>query len=462
MQVPLEMAAVPALVGVSGVVGRRLGIRPKAKDDWLVIPNLWGQIVARPGKMKSPTLSETLQPIRKLASEAQLAHEEDSDAAGARLESLKAKEKAIKDRLKKEHSKGNEALIQAAETDLTEVRGEIRDHERDGEIRRYVVNDSTVEKLGELLKQNPCGLLLERDELSGWLRNLEREDRRGDREFFLEAWNGTNPYTYDRIGRGTIHIPALCVSIIGGIQPAKLARYVADAVEGGYAADGLLQRFQLLVWPEQRKAWKLVDQPPDLEARNAAAGVIRRLSQLPGPIGGEPVPALRFADDAQELFYEWLTQLEQRLRSDELRETPAFESHLSKYRSLMPSLSLLFHLIESEDVWQPVALASARLAADWCDFLEQHARKVYAAELQIDYATAHALAHRIREKAVVSGMTIRDIYNSGWSRLKTADAVMAGMSVLEEHGWARVEALPTGGRPKVIVAVNPQALEQKP
>lgn len=102
------------------------------------------------------------------------------------------------------------------------------------------------------------------------------------------------------------------------------------------------------------------------------------------------------------------------------------------------------------------------LAADWCDFLEQHARKVYAPELRTDCIAAHALGERIREKAIVSEMTVREIYNSGWSRLKTPDAVMAGMSVLAAHGWARVEVLKTNGRPRSIVVVNPKVLEALP
>ena len=35
--------------------------------------------------------------------------------------------------------------------------------------RRYLTNDSTVEKLGELLNQNPNGVLCYRDELTGLL-----------------------------------------------------------------------------------------------------------------------------------------------------------------------------------------------------------------------------------------------------------------------------------------------------
>src|SRR5713226_7676960 len=115
--------------------------------------------------------------------------------------------------------------------------------------KRYLVNDTTVEKLGELLNHHPNGLLLFRDELSGWLHTMDRPGHENDRAFYCEAWNGTSGYTYDRIGRGTLHIRAACLSVLGGIQPGPLERYLR-AVFGGRGDDGLLQRFQLAVWPD--------------------------------------------------------------------------------------------------------------------------------------------------------------------------------------------------------------------
>ena len=82
-----------------------------------------------------------------------------------------------------------------------------------------MTSDATVEKLGEILNENPRGLLVLRDELSGWLRTLDRSGREGDREFFLESWNGTGSYTFDRIGRGTVRVGSMTVSLFGGIQP---------------------------------------------------------------------------------------------------------------------------------------------------------------------------------------------------------------------------------------------------
>src|SRR5262249_33874054 len=103
--------------------------------------------------------------------------------------------------------------------------------------KRYYTHDATVEKLGSLLNENPAGLLLLRDELAGWLCSLEKQGREGDREFFLEAWNGVGDFYVDRIGRGTLHIPALTIAICGTMQPGKLQTYIKEALGNGRGAD---------------------------------------------------------------------------------------------------------------------------------------------------------------------------------------------------------------------------------
>src|SRR5438128_6910695 len=145
--------------------------------------------------------------------------------------------------------------------------------------KRYLVNDTTVEKLGELLNHHPNGLLLFRDELSGWLHTMDRPGHENDRAFYCEAWNGTSAYTYDRIGRGTLHIRAACLSVLGGIQPGPLERYLR-AVFGGRGDDGLLQRFQLAVWPDGAGPWRHVDRWPDAAARARVVEILPRLTPL--------------------------------------------------------------------------------------------------------------------------------------------------------------------------------------
>ena len=106
------------------------------------------------------------------------------------------------------------------------------------------------------------------------------------------------------------------------------------------------------MWPDNVPPWDNVDRSPDIEARNRAFAIFDAIDSIsPQFLGLETpendgIPALRFDPEAQEFFDRWRDRLETRLRSSELQGRPAFESHLAKFRSLVPSLALLFHLIE--------------------------------------------------------------------------------------------------------------------
>jgi hypothetical protein len=108
--------------------------------------------------------------------------------------------------------------------------------------RRYVVNDTTYEALGEILADNANGVLAFRDELVSLLKTLDREEHVAARGFFLSGWNGTAGYTFDRIFRGRTHIEAACLSLLGSTQPSRLAEYVRRAVTGAAGDDGLIPR----------------------------------------------------------------------------------------------------------------------------------------------------------------------------------------------------------------------------
>lgn len=66
MQCPADFPAVAALVALSSLIGARAVIQPKTRDDWQVVPNLWGAVVGRPGVKKSPALGEALRPLNRL------------------------------------------------------------------------------------------------------------------------------------------------------------------------------------------------------------------------------------------------------------------------------------------------------------------------------------------------------------------------------------------------------------
>jgi putative DNA primase/helicase len=448
MQVPIDLPAVSAILCLAGVVKRRAAIQPKRADNaWVVTPNGWGGIIAPPGQMKSNVLGTFTEHLARIETRWRVEWESEVEGYEIWEQERALREQAWKEQFKAAVKVGRPAPVRPDESRAKPV------------LRRLVANDPTFEALHSTLSDNPAGVLLVRDELSGWLATLDKPGREGERQFYLEAWNGDKPFTVDRIGRGTIHVPALCLSVVGGIQPGRLRQYLADAIKDGPGNDGLFQRLQLLVWPDFPKTWRLVDRSPDRAAAERAAQVFERLAELPVD---EPL-RLKFGDAAQELFYVWWSELEAKIRSGDLH--PALVAHLSKYRSLMPSLGLLFELADGAGntaAISDVSLEHAGQGAAWCDFLEAHARRIYGCIVSAELHSARELADKLRKGKLPSKFTTRDVYFKGWSGLTTPDEARAALRILEDAGWVRPAAGEDGrGRPSERWEVNPQIKERK-
>ena len=452
MQIPADFSAAASIVGLGSLIGRKVGIYPKRRDDWLVVPNLWGAIVGRPSLLKSPAIAEVLKPLNLLANQAIEQFKLDKTKYEKELLLKEAMKMALKDTVKKAVK---EALKNGSHIELTDF---VENYQQTPEpvLKRYKTEDGTVEKIGDILIQNPQGILIHRDELSGWLKSLDKYGREGDRAFYLESWNGSGEFTVDRIGRGTLHIPALCLSVLGGIQPGPLAAYIYQAAHGGYGDDGLLQRFQLLVWPDPPTKWKNVDRFPDNAAKQRAYQVFKRLDLIPIKNQHE-VFAIRFSEEAQNHFDGWRNELENRLRAGNLSHT--LESHLAKYRSLIPSLALIFHLIETVDQNNsivPVASHSTLQAIEYCQYLESHAIRLYASRDMPEMQSAKALLEKLKKGCLPNTFSLREVYyGKHWTKLASPKEVENAIQILEEFGWVRKERQQTGGRPNIIIRVHP-------
>jgi len=441
MQCPPDFAAVGVMVMMATIVGRKVGLRPMKLNDWTVIPNLWGAAVGNSGVMKSPTLAEALSSIKKLQAEAfdvfsNAKAEHDAQAELAKLKQSMNKTEARK-KLKGSKSADVLGLLHSIDPYAAPI------------CKRYITNNATYEKLGEILVENPNGVMVEYDEIIGLLKQLDASGQEVARSFYLSGANGDTSCTFDRIMRGTLHIPAVCLSIIGGIQPGVLAEYVRQATGGGAGADGLLQRFGLMVYPDISPNWKEVDRRPDSTARDVVNLLAERLDNLnPAEIGAEQdqyggVPFLRFDDAAQGLFSEWRAALETRLRSGE--EHPAITSHLAKYRKLIPSLALINHLCDTRQ--GAVSEAALLRAIAFSEYLESHARRIYSYATRPDIDAAKTLLKRLASGKLPDIFKARDISQKGWAGLENPSKVKSAIDLLLEYHHLSEEEINTGGRP---------------
>lgn len=431
-----DYAAVVAICALSAVLGRKVLIHPKQYDDWAVTPTAWGALIGGPSTMKSPSLAEMLKPVHSIESKAAAEWEERVKLHKAELEAEDIAASLAKRNAKKliEDGRKEEAVMYLAASD---------DVGQAPTLPRIIVNDASVEALGERLRENPNGLLLVRDELSGWISLMMQEDKQSDRAFFLEAFNGNASYTYDRIGRGTVRIEHCTLSVVGGIQPSKIGPLVRGAVRGS-ADDGLIQRLQLAVWPDPVKSWRWIDRAPDPHSRTRYVQAFERLYALELPAGDDGPLSLHFTPEAQAMFIEWMEELQLEARSGDIPE--AVQSHLLKMPKTVAGLALLFEILEGGT--QAVSEIATARALEWADYLRSHANRLYSAATQGDLAGARLILKR--QSKLTSPFKGREIQRKGWPGLSTPEEVASALEVLVDYGYLHELEIPSttiGGRP---------------
>ncbi len=296
------------------------------------------------------------------------------------------------------------------------------------------------------------------------LRMLDQEENAEARAFYLTAWNGDASYTSDRIARGmNLHIEALCLSLLGSTQPARIIEYVQTAVRGGAGDDGMLQRFGLIVWPDVDPECMNVDRAPDHAALRAVHQTFDYLDALDYRVLGarrdtdhdgdeHGVPFLRLSPDAAELFNAWRQPLELELRAGVLH--PALESHFAKYRKVVPALALLTHLAEGGR--GDVGFDAMSTAIAWDAYLRTHAGRVYAAATNADAMAAQAIIKRIRKGDLPTAFASWEVWRKGWALLSERQTVADALGLLVELGYLRQRSRETNGRTATVFLVNPK------
>ena len=460
MQVPLDFPSGACVVVMSSIIGTRLSICPKKKDPWQVVPNLWGGLIQKPSQLKSPPVKEVLRPMKELETEAFKKFDEDNFQYEKEFRVFEMKKSVCEERMKSAFKKNKDTDFSVAENDLEKLES---NPPKEPKLRRYQTQDTTIEKLQDMLSENPQGIFIFRDELNGFLMKMKKDGHDEDEDFHIEGWAGDGSFTLDRIGRGTVRSELICESIFGTIQPTRIIPHIRQT-KSDTKNSGFIQRFQIMVYPDSEN-WEYIDKSPNIAASRRAFKCFKEIAQmdfrtLKGCIAEDnKMPYMRFSDDGQELFIAWLHDLQEKLSNPEI--SPIIREHFGKYRSLMPSLALQFHLIDIADGMSsgPVSLSAAQMAAAWCEYLESHARRIYGMAEDITARAAGILADRIQAGKLENNFTAREVQRKGWELLSEKEVVKGALQDLVEANWLReiiLSSTSKGGPIKVEYEINPK------
>lgn len=114
-----------------------------------------------------------------------------------------------------------------------------KEREKIQEVKRpkktkFIAEDITIEALSELHEANPNGIGILKDELVGWIKDMNKYREGSDLQKYLSCWsNGT--FSSDRKTSSSSYVDKAFIPIIGGVQPSVLAgTYTEENKENGF------------------------------------------------------------------------------------------------------------------------------------------------------------------------------------------------------------------------------------
>ena len=444
---PEDYVAVALLASAGAALGN---VRwPVAGAGWSEPPILWSGLVGAPSAGKSPAIDVVHGLIQ---------HAEDLMAAGFDdLNRDYETHKHIAEAIREAWKTDVKAAVKSGKpppvmpTDAVEPTPPTRP--------RIRVADATTEGLGALAASLPRGLLLQRDEMSGWLGSFDRYGGGGsDRAFAIEMYGGRS-YVVDRMKNPEpLGVRHLSVGVLGGVQPDKLSAIINGP------DDGLASRI-LWAWPETIPLFSLAREiATDLDAQNAFA----RLTEL--RMGsdqfGNPEPIqVRVSADAEKALEEFGREMDARSRE----ASGLLAGSLGKARGHALRLSLVIEYLwwsgdcsgsEPDEISLDAMNAAAAMMDDY--FIPMAERVYGDAAIPAAERAAMVLARHLR-KSGLTKFNARQTRREIGGGLRDASSMNAACGTLVEAGLIRPDPKqPATGRPPLNFEVNTQAFGREP
>jgi hypothetical protein len=425
--------ALPALSVAAGLIGNTRAIR--LKRTWIEPCVVWSAIVGETGTLKSPAYLIAVAYLFRL----QKRLREEFKLGRARYLERLQEYKAAKHKAKNEGPDPG-------------------DPPKEPVLQRVVCSDCTIEKLAEILEDNPRGILFARDELAAWPASFQRYKGKSggtDLPNWLEM-HRAGPVIVDRKTgeRPSLFVERAAVSVAGGIQPGVLAK----ALTPEFLDAGLGARLLLAMPAAPPKRWSETEVHPDIET--AYHDTLDKLLSL--EFGhdnkGEKVPhVLQLTAEAKDAWVKFYDQWAREQASVEGELAAAF----SKLEAYAARFVLIHHVathvsLDTDDL-RPISSRSVEAGIALCEWFAGEARRIYAT---LSETTQERDIRKLVELIGARGgrISARLLQRTNSRKYPTAahaEAALEALVVDSLASWEEPSVGPQGGQPARYLKLHP-------
>lgn len=387
---------------LSVIVGN--SIKVQVKKGWVESCIVWLAVVGRAGVGKTPAISSIIKPLVELNS------------------------REIREyRKMKEKYEAYEKLNKEDKANAVEVRKPNRS--------QFIVNDVTIEALVELHEENPNAVGVFKDELAGWIKDMNKYRAGGDLEFHLSAFSNSPAYTTRKTVKDNyIHSPI--IPVLGGIQPAVLNQVFTDE----YRDNGFSDRL-LLCYPDCNVERWNENEMSDESISWYSDYILSLFAHIKNDImevddeGDVKSKFVRFTAEARVELGRVMDKITTRQNSED--EGEATKSILPKQKTYLPRFSILLHVLECYDngevVTSDISVETLLKAERLVDYFISMAERVLQDSVEYNKLRASASDKPIKSDAE----RFATMYAANPNLKKTEAAKLLKVSRSQIYNWTR-------------------------
>jgi hypothetical protein len=207
----VEYMGVSLIWLISICIGNSIDV--EVKKGWNENLSVWVSVVGKAGLGKTPSISNVIFPLIKINS------------------------KEIKNYIKEsEKYEYYQNLSKKEKEEHSEVFKPIK--------TQFIANDITLEALVDLHQESDNAVGVFKDELAGWLKDMNKYREGSDLEFWLSTWSGKS-VNLNRLTRKGSFVEKPFIPVLGGIQPSIFNTFYTDENKD----NGFMDRM-LLCYPD--------------------------------------------------------------------------------------------------------------------------------------------------------------------------------------------------------------------
>ena len=299
---------------------------------------------------------------------------------------------------------------------------------------QFIANDITLEALVDLHQESDNAVGVFKDELAGWLKDMNKYREGSDLEFWLSTWSGKS-VNLNRLTRKGSFVEKPFIPVLGGIQPGIFNSFYTDENKDNGFMDRMLLSFPDLkidCYNENEISEELLHWYKEaiIMFYDTLKGIIKRNED------GEITPlTAKFSEEAKT---EWVRMFNETtvIQNDE-NENEYLKSMLPKQKSYIPRFACLIHtfneFFNESDNTLLISKESILKAEKLSKYFVATAKKIKVNSIEVSKLKTTITANKGKSEKE----KLHEIWKSNPKFNKAETAELLGISRVSIYTWIK-------------------------